>query len=552
MFFLLVLAMFFVLFLAYPLAYVFSQAFYVNGKLSISFFKLMFTNPLERQSIANSVKIGVIVTLATTLLSLPLSYFLVRYRFRGRSLLQGLILVPMVMPPFVGAIGMKQLFARFGSVNLILMKLHIITPQNPIDWFGSGFLGVILMEVLHLYPIMYLNIAAALSNIDPCLEEAAESMGAGRFRLFRTVTLPLMLPGYFAGAIIVFIWAFTDLGTPLIFQYPKVIPMRIYLKVANINADPMGFALVVMVILMTMVFFYMSKRLMGSRRYEMMSRGHVDVKERQVGKGATILIYIFILGVIGIAVLPHISVALLSVADRWSGTILPGNFTLAQYGKISSHRLTLPSIKNSLLYSSLSTLLDLVLGILIAYILSRKRIPGKNILDITAMLPLALPGIVLAFGYVGCFSGTLLDPRENPTFLLVMVYAVRRLPYMVRAAYAGFQQTSIALEEASQSLGATPLKTMRKITFPLIIANLVAGGVLCFAFAMLEVGSSLILAMKEQFYPMTKAIYALFNVIEGGTYIASAMGMLGIVLLVVSLVLSGRFLGKRMGELFRA
>lgn len=552
LFFLFVLAIFFALFLAYPIAYVFSQAFYVNGRLSVSFFRMIFRNPLERQSIVNSVTLGVVVTLATTLLSLPLSYSLVRFNFRGRSILQGLILVPMVMPPFVGAIGMKQLFARSGSVNMILAKLHIISPLNPIDWFGSGFWGVVLLEVLHLYPIMYLNIAAALANIDPCLEEAAESMGAGRSRLFRTVTLPLMLPGYFAGAIIVFIWAFTDLGTPLVLGYRKVIPISIFNKVADINANPMGFALVVMVIVMTMIFFYLSKRFMGTRRYEMMSRGHVDVKEKQADRRTTALIYIFVLGVIGIAVLPHISVGLLAVAQRWSGTILPGEFTLDQYGKVFSHRLTLPSIKNSLLYSSLSTMVDLVLGVLIAYMLSRKRIPGKNILDSVAMLPLALPGIVLAFGYVGCFSGTILDPRENPTFLLVVIYSVRRLPYMVRAAYAGFQQTSIALEEASQSLGAGPIKTMRKITFPLIIANLVAGGILVFSFAMLEVGSSLILAMKEQFYPITKAIYALFNVIEGGTYIASALGMLGMALLIVSLVTAGRFLGKKMGELFRA
>ncbi len=552
LFFLLILASFFAVFLVYPMAYVFSQAFYINGKLSISFFKLMFTNPLERQSIINSVVLGIVVTLATTLLSLPLSYFLVRYSFRGRSLLQGLILVPMVMPPFVGAIGMKQLFARFGTINLILMKLHIIDPRNAIDWFGGGFWGVVLLEVLHLYPIMYLNIAAALANIDPSLEEAAENMGAGRFRLFRTVTMPLMLPGYFAGAIIVFIWAFTDLGTPLIFQYRKVIPIRIYDKVGDINVNPMGFALVVMVVLMTMAFFYLSKRFMGTRRYEMMSRGHADVRERSVGTVATVFIYVFILSVIMIAVMPHIGVALLSVTERWSGTILPSKVTLAQYGKIRSHALTLPSIKNSLIYSSLSTIVDLALGILIAYILARKRIPWKNVLDATAMLPLALPGLVLAFGYIGCFSGTFLDPREKPAILLVVIYAVRRLPYMVRAAYAGFQQTSIALEEASQSLGATPLKTMRKITFPLIIANLVAGGILCFSFAMLEVSSSLILAMKREFFPITKAIYFLLSRITDGSYIASAMGMLGMVLLIVSLVLAGRFLGKRMGELFRA
>ena len=525
---------------------------YTKGKFSLGFFKLMVTNPLQRESIINSMVLGFVVTLATTILSLPLAYCLVRYNFPGRSLLQGLILVPMVMPPFVGAIGMRQLFSRMGSVNLILMKLGIIEPQNAIDWLGTGFWGVVILEVLHLYPIMYLNIAAAMANVDPSLEEAAESMGAGRLRLLRTITLPLMVPGYFAGASVVFIWAFTDLGTPLIFEYRKVIPIQIFNMVADIRANPMGFSLVVVVILLSLGFFYLSKKFMGTKRYEMMSRGHVDIRERKAGKIGTIIIYIFILSVIFVAVLPHISVVLLSITQKWSGTILPEVYTLDHFREISSHELTLPSIKNSLIYSTISTFLDLLVGILIAYILARRKVPGKDALDLLSMLPLALPGLILAFGYVACFSGSFIDPRDNPTVLLVVIYAVRRLPYMVRSAYAGFQQTSIALEESSMSLGASPFKTIQKITFPLIIANLVAGGILSFAFAMLEVSSSLILAMKKEFFPITKAIYYVFGRVGDGPYIASAMGILGMVLLIISLVLAGRFLGKRMGELFRA
>ncbi|HGE70942.1 TPA: iron ABC transporter permease [Candidatus Poribacteria bacterium] len=525
---------------------------YTKGKFSLGFFKLMVTNPLQRESIINSMVLGFVVTLATTILSLPLAYCLVRYNFPGRSLFQGLILVPMVMPPFVGAIGMRQLFSRMGSVNLILMKLGIIEPQNAIDWLGTGFWGVVILEVLHLYPIMYLNIAAAMANVDPSLEEAAESMGAGRLRLLRTITLPLMVPGYFAGASVVFIWAFTDLGTPLIFEYRKVIPIQIFNMVADIRANPMGFSLVVVVILLSLGFFYLSKKFMGTKRYEMMSRGHVDIRERKAGKIGTIIIYIFILSVIFVAVLPHISVVLLSITQKWSGTILPEVYTLDHFREISSHELTLPSIKNSLIYSTISTFLDLLVGILIAYILARRKVPGKDALDLLSMLPLALPGLILAFGYVACFSGSFIDPRDNPTVLLVVIYAVRRLPYMVRSAYAGFQQTSIALEESSMSLGASPFKTIQKITFPLIIANLVAGGILSFAFAMLEVSSSLILAMKKEFFPITKAIYYVFGRVGDGPYIASAMGILGMVLLIISLVLAGRFLGKRMGELFRA
>ena len=188
----------------------------------------------------------------------------------------------------------------------------------------------------------------------------------------------------------------------------------------------------------------------------------------------------------------------------------------------------------------------------IAYLLTRKRLPGRDVLDALAMLPLALPGLVIAFGYVAAFSATPLDARINPVPLLVIAYAVRRLPYMVRAAYAGFQQTSVVLEEAAMSLGASPVKALYQITFPLVFANLVAGAILSFSFAMLEVSDSLILALKQQNYPITKAIYALLGRIADGPYIASAMGMLGLVLLAASLFVAGRLFGRRMGELFRA
>jgi len=188
----------------------------------------------------------------------------------------------------------------------------------------------------------------------------------------------------------------------------------------------------------------------------------------------------------------------------------------------------------------------------LAYLLTRKRIPGGWLLDATAMLPLALPGLVLAFGYVGCFAGWGIDPRRDPTVLLVIAYAVRRLPYALRAAYAGFQQTSITLEEASLNLGAGPIRTLRRVTLPLVAANLVAGAILAFSFAMLEVSDSLILAMRERHYPITKAILSVLQRPVDGPYVASAMGVLGMVLLTVSLVAAGTFLGKRMGELFRA
>lgn len=542
--------LFFIVFMLYPLCYVFSGAFFTPEGFSLVFFQLMLSSPNYVAILANSVNLGLAVTLLTTLLSLPLAFLLVRYDFPGKGLLNGLILIPMVLPPFVGAIGMRQLLARFGSINLLLLEMGVI--DQPIDWLGGGFWAVVILEVLHLYPIMYLNLAAALANVDPSLEEAATNMGASGFKLFRTVTFPLMLPGYFAGAIIVFIWAFTDLGTPLIFEYRDVIAVQIFNMVTDLHQNPMGYALVVAVIVLTLFFFYLSKRLLGSTRYEMMGRGHVSSAVRPASLSLTVLIYTVVLGISALALIPHLGVFLTSITNRWFLSVLPSEYTMRFYGEVFSHDLTLLSIKNSLFLSTLSTIIDIVLGVTIAYLLARKRIPGRNVLDLLAMLPLALPGLVVAFGYVASFSATPLDARINPVPLLVIAYAVRRLPYMVRAAYAGFQQSSVVLEEAAMNLGASPMKTLYQITFPLVFANLVAGAVLAFSFAMLEVSDSLILALKEQYYPITKAIYALLGRITDGPYIASAMGMLGLLLLAGSLFLAGRFFSRRMGELFRA
>jgi iron(III) transport system permease protein len=543
--------MFFIVFMLYPLGYVFSNAFFTSEGFSLVFMKLLFSSPNYTIILANSVNLGLAVTLFTTLLSLPLALLLVRYNFRGKGLLNGLILIPMVLPPFVGAIGMRQLLARFGSINLLLLEVGVI--NQPIDWLGGGsFWGVVILESLHLYPIMYLNLAAALANVDPSLEEAARNMGANSFKLFRTVTFPLMLPGYFAGAIIVFIWAFTDLGTPLIFEYREVVAVQIFNMVTDLHQNPMGYAFVVAVIALTLFFFYLSKRILGGGSYEMLGRGHVASAARPASASMTVLAYGVVLSISALALIPHLGVLLTSMTSRWFLSVLPSEYTLKFYKDVFSHDLALLSIKNSLLLSSLSTIIDVVLGVTIAYLLARKRVPGRNVLDALAMLPLALPGLVLAFGYVAAFSATPLDARVNPVPLLVIAYAVRRLPYMVRAAYAGFQQTSVALEEAAINLGASPMKTLYQITMPLIFANLIAGAVLSFSFAMLEVSDSLILASKEQYYPITKAIYALLGRIADGPYIASAMGILGLLLLSGSLFIAGRFFGRRMGELFRA
>ena len=517
----------------------------------------------DARRIVTSLNVAAASTLLTVALSLPLAWLSARAEWTGKRWLAPLLLLPMIAPPFVGAIGMKRLLSHFGVINQLLVGSHLV--GEPIDFLGSAkFWGVVVMEVLHLYPIMYLNLAAALANIDPTLEEASHSLGAGRARTFARVTLPLAFPGLFAGASIVFIWAFTDLGTPLIFDYNGVAAKRIYDLSAAEQINPAGHALTVVILVLSALFFWLGRKALKSSAatVKVAARARPRTLSRPAAVGAAALF----LGVAGIALLPHLAVVLTSVADRWFLTPLPESYTLEHLATAYDHELVSSGVRNSLFYSLGSTGLSLALGLGAAILVARGGGRSGSLLDSLMMVPLAVPGLVLAFGYLGVYGGlgqgegapgwmktlgALVDPRQNPAALLVLGYAVRRIPLVFRSATAGLEQCPQVLEEASWSLGAGPWRTLRKVTVPLIGANLAAGAILAFSYAMLEVSDSMILALRKEFYPITKVIYALFGRIGDGEGVASAMGLLAMALLAASLVSAAAYLGKRMGEMFK-
>ncbi len=542
---------FFAIFLIYPLIYILKKSLVIDGRLSLQFFQLITQNPIITQSITNSLIIALTVTLLSIATGFYLATTLTRTNMPLRNLLNSLILIPMILPPFVGAIGIKHIFGRFGTINMLLMQLHIITPRQPIEWLAAPFWGVVLIETLHLFPIMYLNIVSSYTLIDPTIEDAAHSLGATRPHLFRTITLPLLTPGIFAGASIIFIWAFTDLGTPLLFEYTTVVPVQIFNSIQTTSENLTGYALVITTLILTTALFLITKYTIGARTTPATTLGRTTGNTIRLSLPAKIITLTTTMLILALALIPHVSVLLVSIAGDWFMTPLPAQWTLAHYAEIYTHDIAINSIKNSLTLSALATILVLITGTATAYYLTRKKFPGRDILDTCAMLPLAIPGIVLAFGYTQTFYATPLDPRTNPIPLLIIAYAIRRIPLVVRALYAGFQQASTTFEEAAQNLGATPSAAIRTITLPIIRSSILGAAILAFAFSMLEVSDSLILAMQQQHYPITKAIYMLLGRLADGDYIASAMGILGTALLALALIITNRLLGKRLGDMFR-
>jgi len=544
-------------FLLWPIGQTVSGAFVdASGNFTLDYIAEVFRNPIYVEGLWNSLLMGLGGTALAILIAVPLAFLSDRYEFPGKKWFSSLILVPMILPPFVGAIGVKQIFGQYGAFNALLIKLGLLAQGGTIDWLGQGRLSsIIVLTALSLYPILYLNVVAALANVDPALEEAAENLGCTGLRKHLKITLPLIMPGLFAGGTIVFIWAFTELGVPLIFDFSRVTSVQIFAGVKEISGNPFPYALVVVMLTFAALLYTASKWFFGRHNYSMMAKATSQGGAKQAGKFMSLVC----LGAFGLvsflAMLPHLGVLLVSFSGDWYRTVLPQHWTLDHYNAALGHALTVPSIANSLKYAAVATLFDLLLGIGIAYVVVRSKIPGRGIFDALSMLPLAVPGLVLAFGYISMTQPghffAFLNPTDNPTALLIIAYSIRRLPYIVRSAVAGLQQTSETLEEAAQNLGASPLRAICKITLPLITANLLAGGLLAFAFAMLEVSDSLLLAQKQEFFPITKAIYELFQLLGEGRYVAAALGVWAMAFLAITILAATRALGKRLGALFR-
>ncbi len=550
-------AAFFGVFFLWPISQILKGGFLnADGHLTLSYLTALLADPTYRDGLINSFLIACATTTLALLIALPLAFISDRFVFPGKSLLGSLVLIPMILPPFVGAIGIRQIFGQYGALNALVIALGLRPHGWTFDWFAANqFWGIAVVEALALYPIIYLNAVAALANIDPAMEEAAQNLGCTGFRRFRKITLPLIRPGIFAGGTIVFIWSFTELGTPLIFDYARVTSVQIYYGLRDIGGNPFPYALVALMLVSSIGIYALGKGLFGRAGYAMMAKATSSGGPRVLPRGPALLCTALFAGVVGFAVLPHVGVILVAFSREWYATVLPHALTLDNFRLALGHDLTVPAIANSLKFASISTVIDVLLGIAIAYVVVRSRIAGRQVLDFLAMLPLAVPGLVLAFGYLAMSQeGRLfafLNPVRDPTILLIIAYSVRRLPYVVRAAAAGFEQTSETLEEAAQNLGCPPLKAMIKVTLPLIMANLIAGGLLAFAFAMLEVSDSLILAQKQAFYPITKAIMELFQLLGDGKFIASALGVWAMAFLGITLAGLSVLLGKKLGALFR-
>jgi len=533
---------FLLLFLVLPVGRVFITAFLdVDNSLTLAHFSAFFSQTLMREAFLNSLYVAVMSALFAALIAVPLAYFTVRFDFRGAVLIQTLGVLPLIMPPFVGAVALQLIFGRSGSLNLLLQ-----------DWFGftlpimEGLNGVIFVEAIHYFPFILMNLTVALRNIDGAMEEAAMNLGCKGWRLFWRVIFPLGLPGFVAGASLVFVKVFDDLGTPLVMGQTNMLAPQAYLRITQVGLeDPMGYVISVIMIGFSILAMAISAQALRGRDFSTLQKGGASIQKRRLTPLGGFMAYAWIVLILLITLSPHIGVLLLSFAKVWSFSPLPDAYTLEHYATVFQDSSGM--IRNTLIYCGLAAGLDVVLGVTIAYLILRTRLPARQWLDWISTASLAVPGIVLAIGFMRLFKGVTLPGTEvliTGTWVAIMLaYAVRRLPYALRSCMAALQQVHISLEEAAESLGATKMRTIRRVVVPLMAGGILAGFVTSFITAAVELSATILLVSAESQAPMSYGIYLYMQSVAGRGP-GAALGVLAIAVVALGTYLSHRFVER--------
>src|SRR3984893_2665846 len=539
--------LFLALFLVYPLTRIFYDAVTDEaGRLTLANFVAFFSDSFYLRALWKSLVLGVATVAASSVIGIAVAFLLVRFDFPGRSLFGYLTMIPIISPPLVGTLGFTFILGRAGSINVLLQDVFdLLRPIN----FLYGLHGVVLVEMLHLFPMITLNVVDALGKIDPALEEAAESVGARGWRKFWTVTLPLTTPGYVAGALLVFIWTFSDFATPLILGVQDLLAAQAYLNIVQFvdrRIFRMGICISALMVLLAVLFLLVARRWVGLKDYSSLS---YSVIERRCLSGARQAAAVgFLSLVMLLSFIPYVGVALASFSRGWSLTPLPLAYTLQHFERVIVE--TPKYIVNTFLYSGLAVVLCIAIGVPIAWILGRSTMPGRGALDSVNTLILAVPGTAIGIAYIRAFHFDLPGfDRGLTSFWIVMplVLAVRRLPYTVRGSFASLLLVHRSLEEAAGSVGASGPRTFRDVTLPLIWKGILVGGLFSFMTSLQEASAVLFLALGG-WESITNGIFAFY--IAGSANEAAALGVILIVVAAISVAVINRMAGTRMGGVF--
>ena len=521
-----VILLLYALFLLYPLSLLLKMAFSDGVHFTLENFAKFFSRKYYSITLLNSFKVSIAATIASVVVGVVLGYFMSVFKVRGAKLLRMCIVMATMSAPFVGAYAWIMLLGRNGVITNFLSGLFGITMPDI-----YGFNGIMLVFVTQLFPLVFLYVQGAMSKMDASLMEASENLGCTGFKRFFTVVLPLISPTVLAGALLVFVRAMSDFGTPmLIGEGYRTFTVILYNEFVGEVSQNKGFAsaIAIIAILITMVVYF-SQNFVAKKQAFSMNALH-RIEKKQLHGFSNFIVHFITYVVVGISILPQLYVVYTSFL-KTSGQIYVAGYSLQSDQDMFS-RLG-RSIQNTIVIPAVSLLIVVFLAVLIAYVAVRRRNVLSGAVDVISMIPYVIPGTVIGIAMISAFNR---EPLVLTGGMLIMVVAlvVRRLPYTIRSSVAILQQIPLYVEEAALSLGSSKTKAFFTVTMPMMSSGVLSGAILSWVTLISELSTAILLYTGKT-QTLTVAIYT--QIVRGNYGIASAMATVLTVMTLLSLLI---------------
>ncbi|RNB87318.1 iron ABC transporter permease [Brevibacillus fluminis] len=532
----------------YPLFETFIASIKVDEQITfknyLKFFSLEHTANLE--ALWTSIYISVLSVITCGIVGVGLAFLLERYEFPGRKILSVLALVPMALPPLIGVLSFTFLYGESGIVPRALKELFHL---QQVPFSLKGIWGVLVVHTFTMYTYFFMTAQAAIRGLDPSLEEAAASLGANRFTIWRRVIIPMLTPAIVASSLLVFMIAMASYTAPLIFGIDRTMTMQIYLARTNGDLD-MAATQSTILSVVSIAFLLIMRWYQGARNYQNMSKGisvHRTEIKSQAGKYISMLLSFIATLILMLPILVLVLISF-SVDGTWTVQILPPQYTASHYMDLFTDSKTWKPIANSLKLSLIAVVGIIIFGVAAAYAMVRLRFRGKTLMDALIMLPWALPGTVVAINLIAAFNQPTVfsfgQVLIGTFWILPLAYFVRHLPLVFRSTSATLMQMDGSVEEAARNLGASWWYSFRRVVFPMALGGVLAGALLAYVQCIGEFVAS-ILIFTTSTTPLSVAVFQRMYNFEFGT--ACAYGVLQIIVIIVVLFIAQKLTGDKAG-----
>ena len=497
------LIVFLTVFILYPLAILLVDSFISESGVTLGTFKRVLALPNFRRAISNTLKVGFLVGIASALIGLLFAYVEVYVKLRTRfmeGLFKVVSMLPVVSPPFVLSLSMIMLFGKAGIITRFLLKIY--------DNSVYGFWGIAIVQTLTFFPVCYMMLKGLLKNIDPSLEEAARDMGASRFKVFNTVTLPLILPGLGNAFLVTFIESIADFANPMIIggSY-DTLATTIYLQITGAYDKQGAAAMAVVLLGITLLMFIIQKYYLEAKSTATLSGKASRERMLITDKSVTVPLTIMCSALAMFVILMYICVPFGAMFRTWGYDF---HLTFKWFGQVFTKYKGLKAFKDSFVLSLISAPITALLSMIISYLVVKRKFKAKGFIEAVSMLAMAVPGTVLGIGYIRGFSGGLfgsgiLQGLYGTGAILVIVFIVRSLPTGTRSGISALRQIDKSIEESAYDMGADSFKVFMTVTLPLIKDSFLSGFVTSFVRSITAI-SAIILLVTPSYLLITVQI----------------------------------------------